>query len=361
MEKRKELAGIFLVCFLVISFLILPFFTGEVGAREGWKPWDFEPGQSFTYLIKAEKDGTETLGEVSILIYPAGDYMIEMVLKGELGGEYFEVYAEAEKGQTEDLFIALFTQMMWEVPELVLQTLMHTFLQPWMETPLDNAQLSMDWVWEEDDEDEWDEWDDDDFWMGVIGRETYGGVEGFLIGTDEEVEFDYVFQICISPDIPLPIMAGSSSFVEDHDLEAESFYAELLSYEMVALGDMEPVVRKEPEGTVLDDLVEYFADNGLEIGERQMKAYGMLGAIAGFGLIVEGDEIELYLFDPETASEETMEYLEAARETGKFNFKEMGMEIPVVLNGYIMLTGLEFGTFYEHPEKDLIVEIFQSF
>ncbi len=360
MKKRKNWVRFSILCFLAFCFIIFPGLDDEVYADEGWKSLYFEPGQSFTYLIKAEKDGVESLGEVNIFVYPAGGDMVELNLQLEFDGEYFEIYAEGDRNNIELLYVNLMISMMGEIPELPFQLMMHTFLQPWLDTPLQNAELSRDWIWEE--EDEWDDWEDEDLVIGVVGQETYGGVDGFLIRAEEDVEFDFVFEVCINPDLPLPIMGRASNFAPGTEFEGGSFYAELTNYEIASFGEVDLEEKRIAETTILDDLVDYLAEHGLEIGERTMKAYGMLDAVAGFGLMVEGDEIELYLFDPETAGETTLEYLYEARETGKFIFEEMGgMEIPVVINGYIMLTGLEYGTVYQHPEKDLIVEIFNSF
>ncbi len=360
MKKKKSWIRFSFLCVLVFCFIFFPVLANEVHAGEGWKSLFFEPGQSFTYLIRAEKDGVETLGEVSIFVYPAGGEMIEINLQLEFDGEYFEVYAEGDRNDIEDLYVNLLVSMMWEIPELAMQLMMHTFLQPWVETPLQDAELSLDWVWEEDED--WDDWEDEDLFIGVVGEATYGGFDGFVIRAEEDVDLDFVFEVCINPTLPLPIMGRASNFVPGTEFEGGSLYAELINYEIVSFAEVDLEEKRKTEATILDELVEYWAEHSLEIGERTMKAYGMLGAVAGFGLMVEGDEIEVYLFDPETAYEKTLEYLYEARETGKFVFEEMGgMEIPVVINGYIMLTGLEYGTFYKHPEKDLIVEIFNSF
>ncbi|MFP4017080.1 MAG: hypothetical protein ACLFUI_08600, partial [Halanaerobiales bacterium] len=108
-------------------------------------------------------------------------------------------------------------------------------------------------------------------------------------------------------------------------------------------------------------VVEHFRTNNLQIGERQPKSYKMMGAVAGFGLEVEGGEVELYVFDPETAEEDTLKGLNEARNIGEFYSPSFNMEIPVVINGNIMLTGLEYGTYYTHPAKDKVIEVFKSF
>ena len=104
----------------------------------------------------------------------------------------------------------------------------------------------------------------------------------------------------------------------------------------------------------LETVVDYFKKQGLEVGEVTMKAFEMMGAVDGFGIDVEGEQIELYLFDPETANEETLANLEDARSVGKFSMS--GFSFSVIMNGNILLT--RYG---EHSEKDRILEVFKQF
>jgi|GEM_PF-1508892 Copper amine oxidase N-terminal domain. len=104
----------------------------------------------------------------------------------------------------------------------------------------------------------------------------------------------------------------------------------------------------------LSDVVTYLKNNGFEIGEVKPKAYSMMGAVDGFGLIVNNEQIELYLFDPSTASQEILKNLESARSIGKFSMS--GFTFPVIMNGNIMLTRYE-----THPDKDKIVAAFKNF
>lgn len=104
----------------------------------------------------------------------------------------------------------------------------------------------------------------------------------------------------------------------------------------------------------LEAVLKHFEKNGLSIGDKITKAYEMLGAIDGFGIIVEGHEVELYLFDPETADEKTTESLKSANEKGEIEF--YGIKLPVVMNGNIMLTRID-----EHAHKEKIIEIFKKY
>lgn len=107
-------------------------------------------------------------------------------------------------------------------------------------------------------------------------------------------------------------------------------------------------------GETLDDVVEHFRGQGLAIGEKIFKVYDMIGAIDGFGIEVEGEEIELYMFDPAAADSETLEQLESAKTKGQMSMS--GFVFPVTMNGNIMLTRYD-----EHSEKERIIEAFKKF
>ena len=78
---------------------------------------------------------------------------------------------------------------------------------------------------------------------------------------------------------------------------------------------MQPKTKAE----TLANVVKHFKSNGLETGEVIGKAYDMVGAVEGFGIIVDGEQIELYRIDPKTATEETKQNLESARSIGVYN------------------------------------------
>lgn len=92
-------------------------------------------------------------------------------------------------------------------------------------------------------------------------------------------------------------------------------------------------------------LVDHFKKAGLKIGEYHPKLYEMAGASAGFGLEVEGDDIEIYYFDPAKTDEETINRLKESHKP----------EGPSVLNGDYQLFIIM------HPEQEKIIEVFMSF
>lgn len=76
----------------------------------------------------------------------------------------------------------------------------------------------------------------------------------------------------------------------------------------------------------LEELVNHIGNAGFEIGETSVKHYEMIGATAGFGLEVGGEEIELYYYDPAKAEPTVLDGLKELHRPG-------GM-MAVVINGY---------------------------
>lgn len=106
----------------------------------------------------------------------------------------------------------------------------------------------------------------------------------------------------------------------------------------------EPVVANEDK---LDAVVNYFKDNGYSIGEKQFKSVDMIKAQDGFGIEIDGENVEFYLYDPNS------EALNEIIETGKYNMD--GFEIEAISNGTIVMIA-QF-----HPDKEKLVETFKSY
>jgi hypothetical protein len=105
----------------------------------------------------------------------------------------------------------------------------------------------------------------------------------------------------------------------------------------------------------LASVVDHLRKEGLTIDDVHPKAYQELGAVDGIGLTVEGGGIEIYLFDPR--DEAMVNRLKIARDTGMFLDPNINREVPVVMNGNIMLFGLELFR-YKHPARERIAEAF---
>jgi len=98
----------------------------------------------------------------------------------------------------------------------------------------------------------------------------------------------------------------------------------------------------------LESVVNYFESNGYSIGEKSVKAFEMVKATEGFGIEVNGANVEFYSYDPNS------EALKEIQSSGKYNMD--GFEIEAVANGNIVMMGHQF-----HPEKDKIIETFNSY
>jgi len=86
-----------------------------------------------------------------------------------------------------------------------------------------------------------------------------------------------------------------------------------------------------------------------DVGERTMKAFGMIGAEDGFGLIVNGEEIELYKFDPKSDN------AKRAKETGTMQVN--GWSFPAVYNEKLDVALIRHD---EHPQGDKIKRVFED-
>ena len=333
---------------LLIVCLLAIFTSTACGQDNIWQPYSFKPDQMYTYQLRQEIGGVEKTGELIIWIVAEDDEQVRIVVEGDFEGDSFTGMLPAQLDDPMKLFATTGGTLYHKLPAEVSEIFFFVLWLPWMETPFYNQSLSVGQEWTHDNyENEVD--------FRVVGRDIYTGLEGYVIETTNNVE--YKMEVCINPEIPLPLLSKTS------DLE-ENVYssAELTDYEEKKIEPemKEDIDTKKEVETTLRELVEYFRSSDLEIGETTPKAFAMIGAVDGLGLEVAGDEIELYLFDPEKLDTETAKHLEKARTSGWFWFEEMNMEIPVVMKGNIMLTGLEFKEVYVHPAKDKIIEVFES-
>lgn len=110
----------------------------------------------------------------------------------------------------------------------------------------------------------------------------------------------------------------------------------------------------------LDKVLKHFKEHGMIVEDVHKKDFKLLGAVDGLGLTLEGGGIELYLFDSRNADEYLKDRLEEARSSGLFYDLRLSRDIPVLVNGDIMLFGLEVNR-YVHPEKDWITAVFLEY
>ena len=370
--------------FLILSFVFtLILFFGLFSSGQTILAWEQEMfpgfqsaviagGQEFTYEVEVQQREGIKEGQINILFSELDANTLEILVEGDFAGEEFFFTAAGNKNSPADIFSNISTAMIMSLPPELGGVFMSTFSMAGMITGFYGDQFELGWQFV-DDEDFGDE-----VLISIEEMSSFAGQEGYLIKMqdDREVFLEY----SQSPEILLPLMVNfpgylpdDEEFHDDYDWEddgdefsqgifGEDFAAriELISFREDAVIAQELADRPSPQ-RILNELVEHFVESGLEVGERSMRGYSMMGAVAGFGVEIEGGEVELYLYDRENADEDLLENLNKAEESGKFLFAAMGMEIPVVINGDIMMTGLEFGSFYKHPAYDEVVDTFMKF
>ncbi|WP_316568929.1 hypothetical protein [Neobacillus sp. YIM B06451] len=106
----------------------------------------------------------------------------------------------------------------------------------------------------------------------------------------------------------------------------------------------DPVIKSEG----LADLISYFKSSGFTIGEVKEKAFEMLGAKDGFGIEINGHEVEFYEFDANA------ENLKEAESKGTVSMD--GISFPVLLNGNVILVHAQY-----HPDKENLINTFNNY
>ncbi len=125
--------------------------------------------------------------------------------------------------------------------------------------------------------------------------------------------------------------------------------------------DSEGTLEEKMTDKTLLELVEHFEESDLKVGENiYKKDYNRMGASDAIGFVLEGEAVEVYVFDFEDIDQDLLENLEKAQEEGLFWDEGIEKDVSVAMNDNIMLFGLEIFD-YVHPQKDKIVEIFDDF
>lgn len=106
----------------------------------------------------------------------------------------------------------------------------------------------------------------------------------------------------------------------------------------------EPVHTDDPLGAV----EAHLEGEGFDIGEHTEKEHEMIGAENGYGIEVNGEEVELYLYDPEAPE------LQEIDETGEYDMD--GLVFEAESNGEIVLVAHG-----DHSDKEALLEAFHSF
>lgn len=103
---------------------------------------------------------------------------------------------------------------------------------------------------------------------------------------------------------------------------------------------------------------------GLQVGGVTAKDGPTLGAVAGYGMDVNGGPVEFYLFDPGSTDQRTLDNLKSAQAGTLTLFGvEINGKTPVVncaLNGNVALFFPLEGMNMPHPDKEKILSAFSA-
>ena len=366
--KVKERIFIFLIYIVIISLgltisgeIVSTVQAWEMGMFPGFEGMTVTGGQQFTYDLLLERGEEIMTGNMSVLFVELGETMLEIVVEGDLEGREFSTTAAGSRDNPADLFTNFSTAMMMGMEDETTMYILSPLSISMMMTGFYGDQFQQGWEFREVDD------FGDEVFIRISEVRSYAGQEGYLVVLEEKG--DVFVEFCQSRELLFPLMVNFKSIPEDEEVIFEedemqwqdvSVRIELTDFTGDADLTHAAADRPSPQ-RILNELVEFLGAEGFAIGERSMKGYSMMGAVAGFGVEVEGNEIELYLYDRETADSALLENLEQAEETGEFFMETFNMNIPAYINGDIMMTGLEFGSFYTHPARDEIVEAFMRF
>ncbi|MFP4662656.1 MAG: hypothetical protein ACLFPF_10720 [Halanaerobiales bacterium] len=363
MKKRRMIKSS-LVVLVLFLLLLTPCAAGSTGAMdEIWNRLVFNKDQSFTYDLQR---GTETIGKITISVTDSQNDIIRLIVEGNYYDENFNASTLLlEAGDFEDFFDNFMTIISEESPYEVKEVLFYTiFFSPYSGIPVYGGEL-----FSVQDSQITDEQGAPYLLQDLNIKKEYAGYEGSLVHIKSQERFNYLLtqvgddevdlnlEMCISPDLPLPLRAVAEIAL---DSEKNYYAAELTNY----TPESKYTIQEKDSASAKNKLIEleeYFRASDLNIGERYPKYHEMVGAAAGFGIEIEGKEVELYYFDLETADTATIKSFEEARETGKLCPPNSNMEMSVIIKGNIMLIGLEYGDFYTHPAKDEIIELFNNY
>ena len=352
----------------VILLVLVTFFlaaTAVAGAE--WWSYRFQPGQHLTYDMSWEQDGIERVGTLDVRVQESSDGYLYIIMLGEFDeGEPFAFSADVDPENPDDIFFQVAMNLMTEVPEEVGELIFGTLWLPWFDLPMHGDIFDQDWGFYDEDE------DGTVFSMSVTGTDTFGGMEGTIVHIDAEGDLGAKMDVCINNDVPLPIMVSVFDVQEWHEL-GESMVGAVLTLALNEFQiDAEPLAevpmgnimwqQARPTG-VLAQLIDHFEAEGFEISLMLPNNFEQLGAADGLWVEIEGDDMELFWFDRNQATEETLQRLAEAEATGEFHYgtEEMGMRMTGIVRGDIFLAGLAFEPIYIHPHKEDIEAAFVAF
>lgn len=114
---------------------------------------------------------------------------------------------------------------------------------------------------------------------------------------------------------------------------------------------------KVEESISIEDFKNKLEEKNIEIEEENKSDNpGIIGASEGVTYVISNEQIQIYKFDLNSTEELTKSNIKKAKEEGKTVLPEFdNHEIKVIYNKGMILTNYE-----DHPQKDEIVEAFES-
>lgn len=101
-------------------------------------------------------------------------------------------------------------------------------------------------------------------------------------------------------------------------------------------------------GKGLDELLDYYEENGFTIGDKQEKMVEMIGAEDGFGIHLNDSHVEFYIYEK---GSKDLAYI---NKNGEYDLEIL--VVSAIANGNLVLMGYE-----DVPDESKIVKLFNDF
>ncbi len=122
-------------------------------------------------------------------------------------------------------------------------------------------------------------------------------------------------------------------------------------------GKSQDVSAKETSKVItIEDFKRALNENGLTVTNENSKIASLIGATEGYGYTIGNDIIEVYKFDEKSDTDLTKNNIKSAKEKGIITMPEFNnASFNVKYNKGLVLSNYE-----QHPNKEKILEVFNS-
>nr|DAI43425.1 MAG TPA: hypothetical protein [Caudoviricetes sp.]DAL53650.1 MAG TPA_asm: hypothetical protein [Bacteriophage sp.] len=115
-------------------------------------------------------------------------------------------------------------------------------------------------------------------------------------------------------------------------------------------------IKQSQSNLNIDDFIKKLEEANLKIDNKINKSAELIGAKEGYGLEINGEYIEIYLYNTNSKEELTKSNIKSAKEKGIITMPSFdNYEMKAVYNKGLVLTGYE-----EHINKDKILKVFNN-